>query len=109
MVVLGFVLFRADSLALGLGVLGAMLVPSSGAAAASAEILSLLSPVFWLAFGFGLLTATPVFRRARTLAEGAGRASLYDGLSYAGSMLLFALSVLTLVSSSYNPFIYFRF
>ena len=108
-VVLGFVLFRADSLALGLGVLGAMLVPSSGAAAASAEILSLLSPVFWLAFGFGLLTATPVFRLLRERAEAGERAGLYNGLSYAGSMLLFALSVLTLVSSSYNPFIYFRF
>ena len=86
-----------------------MLVPSSGAAAASAEILSLLSPVFWLAFGFGLLTATPVFRLLRERAEAGGRAGLYNGLSYAGSMLLFALSVLALVSSSYNPFIYFRF
>jgi alginate O-acetyltransferase complex protein AlgI len=50
-----------------------------------------------------------VFRLLRERAEAGGRAGLYNGLSYAGSMLLFALSVLTLVSSSYNPFIYFRF
>ncbi len=108
-VVLGFVLFRADTLAQGFGVLGAMFAPSAGDAAASAEFFALLTPAAILAFLFALLLSAPVFRVLRQKARAAGRIVAYDYASYAGSLLLFALSALSLVSSSYNPFIYFRF
>ena len=108
-VVLGFVLFRADTLAQGFGVLGTMFAPSAGDAAASAEFFALLTPAAILAFLFALLLSAPVFRVLRQKARAAGRIVAYDYASYAGSLLLFALSALSLVSSSYNPFIYFRF
>ena len=73
------------------------------------EIFSLLSPVTLIAFGFALLLSTPVFRLLRKKAMESNRGSLYNGLACGGSLLLFVLSVLSLVSSSYNPFIYFRF
>ena len=108
-VIVGFVLFRADTLAQGFGVLGAMFWPTGGDGGAVSEILALLNPLFFLSFGFALLLSTPVFRVLRQKAEEAGRCAAYNYAAYAGSLALFALSVLSLVSSSYNPFIYFRF
>ncbi len=108
-VILGFVMFRADTLSVGFGVLGAMFSPAAGNAAVNGEIFSLLSPVTLIAFGFALLLSTPVFRLLRKKAMESNRGSLYNGLACGGSLLLFVLSVLSLVSSSYNPFIYFRF
>ena len=108
-VLVGFVFFRADTLSQGFGILGAMFSPSAGAAAANGEIFALLSVPVWLSFAFALLLSTPVFRLLRQRAEALGCLRAYNCLSYGGSLVLFALSVLSLVSSSYNPFIYFRF
>ena len=86
-----------------------MFRPQEGSFTQNAELLSLLSPVFWIAFSFALLLSTPVFRVLREKAERSGRFSAYNSAAYAGSLVLFALSVLSLASDSYNPFIYFRF
>jgi alginate O-acetyltransferase complex protein AlgI len=86
-----------------------MFWPTGGDGGAVSEILALLNPLFFLSFGFALLLSTPVFRVLRQKAEEAGRCAAYNYAAYAGSLALFALSVLSLVSSSYNPFIYFRF
>ena len=108
-VVIGFVLFRADTLTQGFGVIGAMFAPAAGASAAVSEILTLISPLTLLIFGFALLLSTPVFRVLRQMAERSGKIIPYQYAACIGSLALFALSVLSLVSSSYNPFIYFRF
>ena len=108
-VIVGFVMFRADNLAQGFGVLGAMFSPCAGSAAAVSEVLALLSPLFFISFGFALLLSAPVFRLLRQKVERSGRINAYNYAAYTGSLALFALSVLSLVSSSYNPFIYFRF
>ena len=108
-VILGFVLFRADTLVQGFGVIGAMLWPTAGTASAVSEVFALLSPLTLLTFGFALLLSTPVFRILRSRAEQKGLAGVYNYAACTGSVLLFLCSVLSLVSSSYNPFIYFRF
>ena len=108
-VIVGFVIFRADSLAQGFGVIGAMFWPTAGAAAAGSEILSCVSPLSILAFVFAIVLSTPVFRLLRQKVAETKHATAYNYAAYAGSMLLFTLSVLSLVSSKYNPFIYFRF
>ena len=108
-VIVGFVLFRADTLVQGFGVIRAMFRPLNGASAVNAELFSLLSPEFWIAFGFALLLSTPVCRVLREKSERNGCAAAYNYAAYAGSLVLFAASVLSLASSSYNPFIYFRF
>ena len=108
-VILGFVIFRADTLAQGIGIIGTMFSPHAGSAVANAEIFSCISPMAILAFGLSLILSTPIFRLIRERVEKTEKAALYNYAAYAGSMLLFALSVLSLVSSKYNPFIYFRF
>lgn len=108
-VIIGFVMFRADTLSQGFGVIHAMFFPLAGDSIGNAELFSLLSPVFWIAFCFALLLSTPLFRILREKAKGAGRLAAYNCAACAGSLVLFALSVLSLASDSYNPFIYFRF
>lgn len=108
-VILGFVIFRADTLAQGIGIIGTMFSPHAGSAVANAEIFSCISPMAILAFGLSLILSTPIFRLIRERVEKTEKAALYNYAAYAGSMVLFALSVLSLVSSKYNPFIYFRF
>ena len=108
-VVLAFVLFRADTLAQGFGIIGRMFSGGVGAAAVNARILSGVSPLSVLALLFALLLSTPLFRSLQEKGSGTKLAVRYNYAAYAGSLLLFGLSVLSLVSSGYNPFIYFRF
>ncbi|MBQ6570455.1 MAG: MBOAT family protein [Clostridia bacterium] len=108
-VIIGFVFFRADNLSQGFSVVKAMFSPASGITATNSEIISLFSPLTFIVLAFALLLSTPVFKVLRQRAKESGSIAAYNILAYAGSLVLFALSVLSLVSSSYNPFIYFRF
>ncbi len=108
-VIIGFVMFRAGTLSQGFRVLSTMFCPLEGSFPQNAELLSLLSPAFWIAFCFALLLSTPIFRILRDKAERSERPAVYGCAACAGSLALFALSVLSLASDSYNPFIYFRF
>jgi alginate O-acetyltransferase complex protein AlgI len=57
-------------------------------------------------FLFAILLATPI---AKLLGERLRQRPWGEALRLAGLMALFALGVISLVKSSYNPFIYFRF
>ena len=107
--VLAFVLFRADTLGQGFGLIADMFTGAVGDAAANAEIMSCLSVLFIISFVFALILSTPVFRVIKEKMSKTDHAELYSYASYAGSLAIFALCVLSLVSSAYNPFIYFRF
>ena len=108
-VIIGFVFFRADDLGQGFSMIRAMFAPTAGLAAANVQVFSACSPISFISFGFALLLSTPVFKLFRQKAEDNGRITGYETCASLVSLLLFGLSVLTLVSSSYNPFIYFRF
>ena len=108
-VLVGFVVFRADSLSQALGYLGAM-VAGGGSMALSAGTLSYLTPWFCCVFLIGCITSFPVVPAARrALCVGSGGTRLYTVAGYGLSLLLFALCVLSLAADTYNPFIYFRF
>ncbi len=107
--VVGFVVFRADTLSQGIGVLRAMFLPSAGAAAVNAGVYALFSPLTLVSFAFALLLSTPVVRVLGQKAAAAGKGEACRYVSCAGALALFAVSVLWLAASSYNPFIYFRF
>ena len=107
--VLAFVLFRAGSLGQGFGLIADMFSGAAGDAAANAEIMSCLSTLCIIAFVFAVILSTPVFRVLKEKASKLKNAEMYNYMSYAGSIGILALCVLSLVSSAYNPFIYFRF
>ena len=107
-VVLGWVIFRCETLPAAGGFLTRMFVFQASTTRVVAEFLP---PGALLAMACGLLLATPIVRRAAAwtatlsragqLAAEAGQAVALFGL--------FFLCVLNLLSGSYNPFIYFRF
>ena len=108
-VVLAFVLFRADSLAQGFTIIGNMFSGAAGDAAVNAQIFACVTGLFIVALVFAVILSTPVFKLFRAKAEQGKCAVAYNYAAYVGSLLIFGLAILSLLSSKYNPFIYFRF
>lgn len=108
-VILAFVLFRADSLTQGFGMIGAMFTFAAGDAAVDAKILSCVTALFIVSFIFAVVLSAPVFPALEKKAMASKYKKPYIYTAHVVSILLFLLSILSLVSSKYNPFIYFRF
>ena len=114
-VMVGWVIFRADTL----GGAVAMLAAMAGAGAATPAVFA--PAWFWntevlLAVGAGIVGSTPAItalgQRLAVPAENAGVRVLRWQASMAavvGLMALLAASLMLSASRSYNPFIYFRF
>ncbi len=109
-VLIGFVIFRADTMTQAFSYLAAMFAGGQGAAADLAGVLTYLTPWFLCVLAVACVTSFPLLPAARErLCRGRTGTRVYAGVSYAGSLLLFALCVLSLAADTYNPFIYFRF
>ncbi len=128
-VTLGFVLFRADTLAGALRMYGAMFVPAAMTAERSIALGRAVNPMVISALVAGaVLAVLPEFRSGRADQAGAAAGTgsrLGDSRPAAGfiglwsraaepagfcvSLLLLILSMLSLTGGAYNPFIYFRF
>lgn len=108
-VVLAFVLFRADSLSQGFRIIGNMFSGTAGDAAVNAQIFACVTGLFVIALVFAIILSTPIFKVIRAKAEKTKTVNLYNYAAYIGSLMIFALAILSLLSSKYNPFIYFRF
>ncbi len=99
-VVCGFVLFRADTVAQAAGVIGVMFTGFGSGFEGTYTVCSMLTPAFVLTLVLGLLLSFPVAKRLKPEK---------DGLAFCGTLVLFAICVLNLSSGGFNPFIYFRF
>ncbi len=112
-VLVGWVLFRADSLGHALDYLGAMFGGAPLASAAHPLRFYLTNDVLLMGT-LGCVAATPVAPQLRRLAErllaGADPVSrALAGGAACALALLFVLSISTLAAGTHNPFIYFRF
>ena len=108
-VVITFVLFRADTLSQGFGIIKNMFTGASGISSINSTILACINPLFIICFIFSIIVATPVFSKIRKILSKMSCYKVYNRLTYAGSIVLFIVCILLLVSSKYNPFIYFIF
>ena len=106
---LGFVLFRADSLAAAASVYRGLV--SFSVSPATSLALARISPAAWLALALGVIGSLPVAPAARKWAASrtARTANGLCALSYAGTLALFALCLLALAGGGFQPFIYFQF
>ena len=98
-VLVTFVLFRADTLREGLGLIATMFRFEASDALVRGTITGLLSPWTLLILGLAILISL-LPRLTRPLPP---------TLRYASTALLWLLCLLNLSASGYNPFIYFRF
>jgi alginate O-acetyltransferase complex protein AlgI len=106
--VLAFVFFRADDLPTACRFIGKMF-SFSGSSAQTSMLLSQLTPMYLIMFVLAIVFSTPVVKAAgKKLSAGKGAAA-GEVCTYAVSLVLLAVCILTLSSASYNPFIYFRF
>jgi len=106
-VMIGWVFFRADTLAGAIAFLQAM-AGFSAAAPTPYTVAWYLTPELWLALGAGVLGSAPWVPAlaARLDKPGAWAVPL---LNTAALAALLVLSVLSMAARTYNPFIYFRF
>ncbi|MCQ2464799.1 MAG: MBOAT family protein [Oscillospiraceae bacterium] len=104
-----FVIFRADTLSQGLGIIGRMFTISSGELLISTEISALFSPLFVTVLVAALVLCTPVCRIIESRCTQAGYEKPCLIAETACSAVVYLLCILSLSSGSYNPFIYFRF
>ena len=107
-VIIGFVIFRSDSIGYAFAYIGRMFafVTAEGAQTVA---MSLLTPVFIVTLAVSLIAMCPVVPFVRGRIENTSARAAVNAVCYVLMFGLYFLCVLTLAADSYNPFIYFRF
>lgn len=109
-ILLTFVIFRADSIIQGLNVIACMFTGSlSINPAVAGNVVGKLTPYVLVIFAVGVIISTPVIKKIGIKLNNNGMAAANNVISLLGTLFLFVLCILTLTTTSYNPFIYFRF
>lgn len=110
-VTLGFVIFRADTIGQGVGMIGKMFTGWDFSSALMNMTLSYCAPLLIFIVIIGWIGAFPWKRQAeKQLARmQVSTRKYFMGATYVVSVVLLALCMLNLSSGTYNPFIYFRF
>ena len=99
-VVLGFTLFRADTLAQAGAMFAAMFTGVGLNWAGTATVCALLTPTFLLTLAFALLLSFPAAKRIQPK---------NDMVTLFGALGPLVLCMFNLSAGTFNPFIYFRF
>lgn len=105
-VVLGFMLFRADSVSQAFTMIGSLFTGYGFSQEATLLLREVLTGKVIAAAAIGLLLSTGLQRKLTGWAE---NKQPLTAAAYIGALALFALCILRLASASFNPFIYFQF
>ena len=105
-VLIGFTLFRADTVGQGLTVIGRLFTGFSFTRDGTILFRELITVKLILALAVGIPVSLGLHR---LLADRWKQKPVLRALSYAGALCLFALCILRLAAASFNPFIYFQF
>lgn len=110
-VLIGFVIFRADNMGQAFSMIEAMFSGIRASAQTGLLLAQCLTPLTMFALLFGLVGSTPVLPMVCRKAE-QQTGSVYvclRVLSYVGALILLLVDILHLSAASYVPFIYFQF
>ncbi|MGN1081841.1 MAG: MBOAT family O-acyltransferase, partial [Acutalibacteraceae bacterium] len=109
-VVIGFVIFRADSVMQAFEYLKAMFTLSD-LASGFGDALIYLTPFVIFIFAISVAASLPVIPSVKSALgkNGSAVCNAVKASGYIASVLLFAVCFLIMASDSYSPFIYFRF
>ena len=107
--IIAFVFFRADDLGTACRFIGRMFDPTNGNSTRTSMFMAQLTPMYLIMLGLAIIFSMPVIQSAKQKISSTKAASAADVCSYAVSLVLLAVCIITLSSASYNPFIYFRF
>jgi D-alanyl-lipoteichoic acid acyltransferase DltB (MBOAT superfamily) len=106
-VITGWVLFRSDSIAMAMQYISAMF--GIGANGLIDETFSLYFSNSKLVLLAGVLLSTPIVSSCRNRLGLYLNKNIYQGISSLGLVIVFCLSVMVCIKSTYNPFLYFNF
>lgn len=104
-VLIGFVIFRAETFSQSLIFIQSMFAFTSVSALASKELMILITPLTMVLFAISFIASTPWLRNF-IMKKSVGITSV---LSYGFTIILWIACLLSLAANTYNPFIYFRF
>lgn len=108
--VIAFVFFRAETISDACRFIGKMFCMNAGGSEGFARFMLQLSPMYIVMLVMAVVFSMPVIKALHGRAERNGKsASAMEVCSYAVSLILLLICIITLSSASYNPFIYFRF
>jgi alginate O-acetyltransferase complex protein AlgI len=109
--VTAFVIFRAETFGQGFSMLGNMFAGWKMTPGMLSFLLATLTPSVILFLVVGILGATDLPKKLAGKVAGklASHETLVDIVSMTAALAVFALCALSLSSTAYNPFIYFRF
>ena len=107
-VLVGWVLFRANNLEHALSYLSCMIGRNGTPGDLNYFLVQMINyAAFWI---IGLIAVTPLFKTLTTkLNIRFGQNILYQSMRNMGTLLLLGVCVLYIIASSYNSFIYFQF
>lgn len=104
-----FVIFRADSLTHAWSYISRMFTGFETLPDSSLVYGQLFNPYGIIVTVFAVIFCMPVAEALKKLFARVNRQGLCEALSCTASLGLYAMCILSLMSASYNPFIYFRF
>ena len=109
-IMLTFVIFRADTVQQAFEFIGRMFTGFSGSFVSDNDVLPhLLTPYGIITSVFAVVFAAPVSVKLRDLMAKKGRSELCGYISCVFTVILLIMCVGALMTADYNPFIYFRF
>lgn len=111
-VLVGFVIFRADSIRQACVFIGKMFTDFGNIPSSFGRALATMDGFTIFVFILGIILSFPISKWIFAVGEISGGkkgAAVLETLSFLGAVLLFAVCIAVLAQSSYNPFIYFRF
>ena len=106
---IAFVFFRANNISDACQFIGKMFNPTSNSSEKTAMFLQQLTPMFLVMIVMAIIFSMPIFQMLQSKIKSKKALAVGEVCSYGISIVMLLICVLTLSSSSYNPFIYFRF
>lgn len=107
--ILAFVFFRADDLSTACRFIGRMFDPTNGSSVRTAMFMRQITPMYLVMLVLAIVFSTPVVKTVKERLAAKKASGAAEACSYVVSLVMLMLCIITLSSSSYNPFIYFRF
>lgn len=111
LVMLGFVMFRADTVAYGLQMIAAMFTNFHANPQSVSFFMEQMNAYAMTLLGLAILFSYPISNKLKAWSQGFAtrHPKLWTGWRYAEILALLFVCMLQLASAAYNPFIYFRF
>lgn len=103
-VCLGFVLFRADSFAMAFEMIKAMFTGITVSNASFNLLVEMFDPFSVFCIIVGIFASMPIIQALKKR-----ESSILSACGYVSAFVLYIMCMISVVSSQFNPFIYFRF